>query len=278
MIDGQRLSIATGSLNRLEHLKQSLSTWLIAPEPDEIVVVDWGNEIPLQESLREFNDSRIVIARAEGQRHWQMPKVNNLELLLASGERLLRTDNDCLLGTSFFEKHALDDGCFFAGNWKTVQNKEADKSNLAGTIYIHTADALSVNGYNERLIHYGHDDDDLYERLVRKGLKRLDIDLSTLEHLPHSDQQRYERLKIASRVPHPHEKSPKAIHDKIAGQVKHNLIQMNKSIAKSQPWTSRDSMTKWKIERISPNYIVCHEIPGNETNESLAYVDCIHHH
>ena len=84
MIDGQRLSIATGSLNRLEHLKQSLSTWLIAPEPDEIVVVDWGNEIPLQESLREFNDSRIVIARAEGQRHWQMSKVNNLELLLAS--------------------------------------------------------------------------------------------------------------------------------------------------------------------------------------------------
>jgi hypothetical protein len=273
MIDGQRLSITTGSLDRLKPLKRSLSTWISSQIPDEILIVDWGNEIPLQESLKEFNDPRIIIAKAEDQRHWHNSKCHNLELQLASGERLLRLDNDCLLKPSFFEKHNLKKGCFFAGNWQTVPTKEDDKRNLTGTLYVHTTDALAVNGYNERLMHYGCEDDDLYDRLTAHGLIRHDIDLSTVEHIPHPDQQRYERLKISPKLPHPMSSTPRDVQNKIANNVRCSLTRMSRIIAANSPWTSKDHMTEWIIERDSPNRLNCKELSKNDTDQIVTYVE-----
>lgn len=257
MINGQRLSITTGSLNRLEPLKKALATWLAHPEPDEIIIVDWGNKIPLLESLCEFSDPRIIIARAENQKYWHHSKCHNLELQLTSSKRLLRLDNDCLLGTKFFEKHMLENNNFFTGQWRDIPAGDDDKRNLSGTLYVHTSEVLAINGYNERLIHYGHEDDDLYGRLTARGLKQDYINLSTAKHIPHSNNQRYENLKIAHRLPHPI--APRQIQEKIALNVKLNLIQMNKAIATASPWTAQDHMTKWEIEQKSPRYLVCQE-------------------
>ena len=259
MIDNQQLSITTGSLDRLEPLRRSLATWLDSPAPDEIVIVDWGNEIPLQESLREFSDPRIIIARAEDQVYWQNSKCHNLELQLASNPLLLRLDNDCLLKPAFFEQHMLQEGCFFAGNWRPVPTE--DKRNLSGTLYIHTAEVLAIHGYNERLIHYGYEDDDLYDRLVAKGLKRHDVNLSTLEHIPHPDQQRYARLKIAPQLSPLRAKTSEQTPDEIASAVRQELVQMSEEIAINSPWTSMDHMTRWQIEETSPNRLRCREIP-----------------
>ena len=256
MIDGQRLSITTGSLDRLEHLRRSLPTWLASPVPDEIVVVDWGNKIPLQESLRDFDDPRLVIARTE-QEHWQNSKCHNLELQLASCPRILRLDNDCLLKPNFFERHPLRESCFFAGNWQPIPTE--DSRNLAGTLYIHTADVLAINGYNERLVYYGNEDDDLYDRLIAGGLRRLDIDLTTLEHIPHSDQQRYARLKIDPELQRQTSNPQSQTRDEIASAIKYNLIQMSRTIALNSPWTSKDHMTWWQIEETSPNHLICKE-------------------
>ena len=87
MINGQRLTLTTGSLDRLEHLRKSLATWLAHPEPDEIVIVDWDNEVPLLRSLSDFTDPRIIVARAEGQKYWHNSKCHNLELQLATGSK-----------------------------------------------------------------------------------------------------------------------------------------------------------------------------------------------
>ena len=195
MVNGQRLTLTTGSLDRLEHLQRSLATWLKHLELDEVIVVDWGNEVPLLQCLNTFTDPRVVVARAEGQEHWHNSKCHNLELQLASGEQVLRLDSDYLLGPNFFRRHELRSGCFFAGNWQQVAASD-DKRHLSGAVYAYKSDLLAVNGYNERLRHYGREDDDLYDRLVARGLKRVDLDLSTLDHIPHSHVQRYEHLKI----------------------------------------------------------------------------------
>jgi hypothetical protein len=278
MINNQRLSITTGSLDRLEPLKRSLATWLDSPVPDEIVIVDWGNEIPLQESLEEFKDPRIIIARAEDQRYWQNSKCHNLELQLASGEQLLRLDNDYLLKPTFFERHMLKKGCFFCGNWKTVPIEMDDKRNLAGALYAYKSDVLAINGYNERLIHYGCDDDDLYDRLTGRGLKRQDMDLSTLDHIPHPDYRRYARLEIAPRLPRPMASTPSQVRNKIDSRIKYNLTQMSKAIASCSPWTTNDHMTIWQIEKTSPRCLWCKEIAKDEIRGSLDYIEAIPEH
>jgi len=273
MISGQRLSITTGSLNRLEPLRQSLATWLSHPEPDEVIIVDWGNRIPLLESLHDFIDPRIIIARAENQKFWHNSKCHNLELQLTSSEQLLRLDSDCLLGPTFFEKHVLENDCFFAGDWQDIPIEIDDKRNLTGTLYVHVSDVRAVNGYNERLAHYGYEDDDLYHRLAAKGLKRNNIDLSTVEHISHSDAQRYENLEIASQLPHP--TASKQIREKIAFNVKRNLTQMSRTIATNSPWTTRDHMTEWRTQKMSSNYYICEEISKSKPREPLMYVDAV---
>ena len=248
MINNRRVSIATGSLNRLEALRQSLSTWLRTTEPDEIVIVDWNNPIPLQESLKDFDDSRIKISRVIDQSYWQWSKCHNLELQLVSGDILLRLDNDCLLGKDFFDRHPLDPGVFYAGYWDRVPADSHDKIHLAGTVYAYRADLLAINGYNERLVHYGYDDDDLYDRLVKSGLRRLDVDLSTLDHIAHSDQDRLKNIRISpslSRVTDGMDVATRRLR----------LTMMNMDSAKRKPWSSRDKMTTWQNDGRS-NYVV----------------------
>ena len=274
MINGQRLTITTGSLNRLEHLRKSLATWLAHPEIDEIVIVDWDNEDPLLQSLNDFTDPRIIVAKAENQKHWHNSKCHNLELQLATGEQILRLDNDYLLGQDFFSRHELRSGCFFAGNWQTTSG---DQRHLSGAVYAYKSDLLSVNGYNERLLHYGREDDDLYDRLVAGGLRRVGLDLATITHIPHSHVQRYEHLKIAGKIPSLPGKISEQQREKVAEQVVLNLIRISCDIAVKKPWTTRDHVTKWKTDALSPNYVTCEEIPKEipekEIEEALTYID-----
>ena len=271
MINGQRLTLTTGSLDRLEHLQKSLTTWTACPELDEIIVVDWGNEVPLLQCLNIFADPRVVVARAEGQKHWHNSKCHNLELHLASGEQILRLDSDYLLRPNFFRRHELKNGCFFAGNWQAAST--INQRHLSGAVYAYKSDLLAINGYNERLLHYGREDDDLYNRLVAGGLRRIDLDLTTLDHIPHSHVQRYEHLKIAGKVPSLPENTSGQQREKTAERVVLNLIQMSCDIVAKKPWTAQDHMTRWKTDALTPNYITCEEVAEEKTEKPLAYVN-----
>ena len=200
MVGGKRLSITTGCLNRVDFLRQSLKTWLAAPEPDEVIVVDWNNSVPLAESLSDFDDPRLVFARVVDQPYWKNAKCHNLELELATGELILRLDSDYLLGSDFIARHPMSRGLFYAGNWKPYAG-DVEKCSLAGTLYACRDDVLSVNGYNEWLMYYGSEDDDLFERLTATGLDRFDVDLATIKHIPHPHRMRYENLEVGKNLP-----------------------------------------------------------------------------
>jgi hypothetical protein len=258
-IQGNRVSLTAGCLNRVEHLKQSLETWLRAPEIDEVVVADWNNEVPLSESLSEFNDPRLLIARVIDQPHWMNSKCHNLELRLASGDLLLRCDSDYLLLDGFFAGHPLSPGAFYAGNGMVVR-KDANQYGLTGALYAFRDDVLAVNGYNERLVYYGHEDEDLFARMTASGLARLDLKLEFLAHLPHPDKTRYDQLQIFSHMP------------KIESQAGHAedmlkklyLIDRSRIIAKNKQWSLHDRMTPWKQTELSgssaPRLLGCVEV------------------
>jgi hypothetical protein len=301
MINGKRLSISTGSLDRLEMLERTLPTWLAASEPDEIVVVDWCNAMPLRESLRRFSDPRLVIVRAIDQPYWLAAKCHNLELQTITGEVLLRLDNDVLLGKNFFTHHPLEPGSFYAGNWRTAPTY--NEVGLTGTLYVHTTDLFAVNGYNERLTSFGYDDDDLYDRLVASGLRRIDVDFETLEHVEHDFPKSYEHLKIAADLPRL--KDTSAYQDlatwcwknqdtpeyrdlatwcskdqpadlALAGrQEKTYLTQESRKLSLNKPWTTRDRTTAWRTTQITRQDLECVEIASLGTttfNNDVSFV------
>ena len=120
---------------------------------------------------------------------------------------------------------------------------------------------LSVNGYNERLLHYGREDDDLCDRLVAGGLRRVDLDLTTIIHIPHSNSQRYRHLKIAKKIPPLPNYDSKKHFEKSAECVINKLIMMSYKIIAETPWTTQDHMTRWKTDMLTPNHITCEELP-----------------
>ena len=250
-----KVVLTTGSMNRLVPLRQSLSTWLKLAEVDMIIIVDWGSDEPLREALREVRDPRLNILRVVGEKHWCNAKCHNLELRMASnGGLMFRVDNDNLVRSDFFTKHLIDPKGFYAVNWRTVPPEVDDKRNLAGTLLVEPKYLWAVNGYNERLIHYGKEDDDLYDRLTGLGLQWHEIDIDTLDHIRHDDRLRYENLEIAPRV-------RELIDPSVYGQdVKGALTGLSAHIAKNEPWTISDRMTDWNVNRVADNYWTCRDV------------------
>ena len=119
---------------------------------------------------------------------------------------------------------------------------------LTGTLLVEPRHLLAVNGYNERLIYYGKEDDDLYDRLVASGLRWRDMDLNTIEHIPHSDCLRCTNLNIPTDV--------KMLIDLRVGacNVKRALTTFSNHILKAQPWTIGDRMTNWDVRQLGDNY------------------------
>lgn len=249
MLEGKKLTVTTGSMNRLSNLRRSLHTWLQLPEPDHVVVVDWGSANPVAEALSGFQDPRLIVVDALGQSKWHHSKCHNLEFQLAcilGCELVLRLDNDCLVQPNFFERHPIADGTFYAVDCHEVPPEADDKRNLCGTLFAHTRDFFRAGGYNERLVHYGYEDEDLYLRMKSSGLEWLNCDLSTLDHIPHDDLTRFENLAIDLRK----------FRD--VSKLKQYLIAKNRIGSTSKPWTSADLPTQWVIER-APRHWRCIE-------------------
>ena len=263
-IAGRPVVITTGSMNRLGALRKALKTWMALKEVDRIFIVDWGSAVPLKQSLQDFTtvDSRICIVRVLGQKHWCNSKCHNLEMrLLEPGSLWLRLDNDTLVRKDFFERHPWKVGEFYAGNWRTVPLEIDDKRNLAGTLFIDPKYVLDVNGYNERLVHYGREDDELYARLSIRGYRWRELDLSILEHISHSDRFRYENLSIVRDLVGSDKKSIWGERKEVP-DAQSMLISLSNRIIAETPWTALDRMTEWKCYHLSEQYWECRQLQG----------------
>lgn len=203
-------------------LQQALPTWLAVPEVGEIVIVDWSSPEPVRRMTAALGDPRVKVLRVEGQRRWIASKCHNLGVRAASGDVLLRLDADYLLDAAFFRKHALSEGAFFCGNWRRARTD--NERHLTGVLYVHRRHVLDLNGYNERIVTYGYEDDDLFERLERAGVTRQDVDLDTVQHIPHDDLARTRHQDVAN----------------VQAET-----ERNKALAHSYPWSPADRMTAW---------------------------------
>lgn len=176
------VSLFTVSMNRTEFLLKALPTWKTALDYStlvyEIIILDWGSEPSII-----IDDPKIKLIRIE-RKKWILSIAFNIAARFTRYNKLLKIDSDIMLSPTFFDNIKQLDSCFFTGNWETARNENERHTN--GTCYMLRSTFFAVNGYNELIQTYGYDDTDLYNRMSIID-KKLDLDQTTLSHIPHSN-------------------------------------------------------------------------------------------
>jgi len=243
-------SVVCGVMDRQEHLLQVLPTWLACPGVDEVVLVDWSSRRPL-----EVDDPRVVVARARGQASWCASRCHNLGLSLATGDLIMRLDADDLLDPVFFLSHPPAVSSFYYADLSRIVR--VDDVHLSGVVLAPRSLFIEVGGYNERLLTYGCDDDDLVRRLSLCGALALPVDLSLVRHVAHENALRVKNQDVGFFE----DGSPASRSWVYAVDPLYRSVEYNKRELDRGSWSKKDEVTMWKIEG-SRRYVRCVEIPS----------------
>ncbi|KAI9031287.1 hypothetical protein DFJ74DRAFT_641053 [Hyaloraphidium curvatum] len=156
-----------------------------------IVLVDWSSEPELVEELPPYRCGPPVrIVRVLDQPIWRLSWAYNLGAsFVKPGSVLLKLDCDTKLTPEFLDHHPPQKGFWYSGNWETAPDKNS--IHLNGVVMIHKDDFQSLGGYDERFQTYGFEDSDLYSRIEERGLARLALNTSFIQHVPHVAKLRF---------------------------------------------------------------------------------------
>ena len=209
------ISICNVTRNRSTNLEKCWRTWLFA---DEIIIIDYGSDIPIK-----IDHPKVKVYRYESNT-FSKTKGLNMAIGLAKGDIIIQSDSDYYFNRIFKESD-LEGNEFIDGH--------ESSEHLEGLLMCRREDLLRVNGYNERLIYYAHEDTDLCERLVELGLSRKKINPDDITHIPHSDVERLKEFGIKSRGTD-------------IELILHKSRYKNIQIATEHPWTIKDKMSVYE--------------------------------
>jgi len=168
------ISAVVCAKNRTDNLLISLGSWLEISKISEIIILDFGSDIPI---TIPYNDPRIKLYRYES-KYWHLSKAYNIALQLATQKILVKLDADYILKKNFLLYNNIDTNSFIKGPSRTSLN---------GFLMIYKSNFLRVNGYNEKIINWGAEDTDLYYRLVNIKLNKKILVRGTAEHIYHPE-------------------------------------------------------------------------------------------
>ncbi|KAJ8900762.1 hypothetical protein NDN08_000063 [Rhodosorus marinus] len=184
------VSLVVVCMNRHSTLQEVIKYWLGAENVDEVIIVDWNSDPPLEQVVRKYSDPRLVLARVEDEDDWVLTRAFNVGMSMATKDKLLKLDCDYALSPNFVSKHPLrkQDKIFYSGDYSKASNE--NEVHLNGVLYIRSEDFWGIFGYDERIQTYGWDDEDLYKRLDNRGIKRQVVNYDLVLHYPHGNEAR----------------------------------------------------------------------------------------
>jgi hypothetical protein len=207
------VSLVAACRGRHEALRRTLPTWLALRHVNEVVIVDWSSEPPLEGIVREITGNpRVKVVRVEGERDWVLSRAYNLAVGVAGRAEIVRTDCDYAIEPGFVRAHDLDgdrpegkgarrarparpaagegeDGAaFYAGDYRMARDE--NEVHLNGAVFIHRQDFVRIGGYDERIQTYGWDDTDLYQRLGGVGMQQRNVSYDHIRHVRHGEAAR----------------------------------------------------------------------------------------
>ena len=220
-----KVSIICACKNRNEPLYTSIHSWLLKDEVHEVIVVDWSSEKPL-DNLTKF-DSRIKVIRVDGEKYFNMPEPLNLAASVATGDTVMTMATDYFFNPypeyNFFDIYPIDDNsfvCGFSNEDEFISGTPTFKF-LRGILHVKREHFLKVGGYrNNETGHYGYEDDELVERLIKLGLAPKQISQNyTMIHIPHTDKKRLENFKAYEENVSLTEKTREELSEKYSGDT-----------------------------------------------------------
>ena len=186
------ISLVVSLMNRNALVATNLDNWL-SQAIDEILLIDWSSDDRVANLPDVLRDPRVRIIQVPGQTRFIRTWAQNLGIRCARHSRIMKCDADVTFHGDFFGAHPLFENQFWTGEWR--QARDWNERHLYGNIFCHRNDFLRVEGYDERLINYGHDDSDLTWRLMIAGCRKQVFAFTMLHHQPHGDRARIERLE-----------------------------------------------------------------------------------
>lgn len=234
------ISIVVSIKNRKEHLIHNLSSWLYHDEVKEVILVDWSSTPPLEKILYEHpqgKDPRIRILRVENQHTFIRTWCQNWGAKWVRHPLLFKLDVDIQLKPGWVQRNPMFPGMYRAGDWRFARNK--NETYTHGSVLCWTRDFWWINGYNERITSYGHDDCDFYYRLQISGLKRCLFNLDDWHHLPHNDHDRIKEVDPTMRM------NPES-----------EIMKNQAKITQFPPWNRADTSQKFKVLSVNSRIVI----------------------
>ena len=174
-------------MNRNENVQANLPNWL-KQEFDELILLDWSSKESVAKIPGVFDDPRVRVVRVEGQDKFMRTLAQNLASQMARYKHIFKCDSDISIKGNFLKEHPLKKGEFWVGDWH--QGRDFNERHLHGETYYHVDDYFRVNGYDERILAYGHDDTNLKDRMVLAGLIKKVFNYNHFYHQPHDQALR----------------------------------------------------------------------------------------
>ncbi|NSL89230.1 glycosyltransferase family 2 protein [Chitinophaga sp. Mgbs1] len=169
-------------MNRTMHLKKTLLQNIMDnrdyPQV-EFVLLDYGSRDDLypwaRKELSSFiNDGKLVYWRTTAPRHFHMSHSKNMVFRLATGDILCNIDADNFTGAGFAayvnEMFNREPGIFLSPVGIGPGKKWWD---VQGRICLRREDFLQFRGYDEKVLEYGYEDQDLKHRMITGGRRKM---------------------------------------------------------------------------------------------------------
>ena len=256
------VSLITCCMNRPDLLLNSLRTWLKLSEVKEIIIVNWSSYNFSWNSIKNLNsENKIKFVDVIGEKYWILTHAYNLAFKFVNYDKILKVDCDIKLHPNFFENHVLYDKTFYRGNWETTNENQV---HINGQFFCNYQDFKNVNGFNEKILTYGYDDEDLYKRFCNNNIQEKNINNNFIEHQDHVRGKNNDipciynnKIEIALNLFDSYEKK---------------MIERNKIFCRKADWNTKNELTMWDIKEKSINSYICFR--KSNFNDTMDYTKC----
>jgi glycosyltransferase involved in cell wall biosynthesis len=208
-----KLSVIIPTKN--DEQNQFLSTVLeqMAPLPIEVIVVDWGSEIPIEfpKAARLIRVSPEIAARYDGNSYFNYIAATNVGMRRATGEYLSYFGNDTFVDDSLLTwlDSARPDSFYYISrkNIATVEEKSVvpvakmtKELHAGGGMVAHRDIWQKLQGFDERMIYWGWMDHEVRLRAQIAGIPIRKVYQVSVYHFLHPHPKMRKAGKINERV------------------------------------------------------------------------------
>ena len=196
-----KISIALTVMNRTDRVFDCLYSWCLHSIFDDIVLVDWSSSNPVIDDVKInsliSSKNNIKIIRVDNEKYFNQPAAYNIAIKNCKNDYILKLDIDHILINDnlpvMFENMTKNlDNSFYCGEDSTPEH--------FGIVFFSKELFDSVNGYDERLVGWGGDDNDIYCRMSKINTKIMMTKISDyIYHNPHDDSLRVANYEIKNK-------------------------------------------------------------------------------